>query len=87
MIPKRIAWFGIGMVTGAAGTVYAYVRAREAASIEPAKVADTLVGAGRNVSRRVGTGVRDVVTESRAAVREVEDEMRSTAASGRRGSK
>ena len=73
MIPKRLTWFGLGIVTGAAGTVYGYVRAREAASVEPAKVADAVVGAGR----RLGSGLRDVVEESRVAVREVEEELRA----------
>lgn len=72
MLPKRLTWFGLGAVTGAAGVVYGYVRAREATTIEPARVADAVVGAGR----RVGGGVRDVVAESRAAVREVEEELR-----------
>jgi hypothetical protein len=80
MLPKRLTWFGLGAVTGAAGVVYGAVRAREATTVEPARVADALVGAGR----RVGAGVRDVVAESRAAVREVEEELRRDQAHRRR---
>ena len=81
MIGKRVAWFSLGVVTGAAGTVYGYVRAREAARVRPDEVADALVGAARSV----GGGVRDLVDDARVASREAEDELRGSLARRRQG--
>ena len=78
---RRVVWFGLGVVSGAAGTVYGYVRAREAARVRPDEVADALVGA----ARAVGGGVRDLVDDSRVAIREAEDELRASMASRRDG--
>jgi len=70
--PKRLIWFSAGAVVGAAGTVYGYVRAREAAKVEPDQVADALVGA----ARRATTGVRDLVADTGNAIRDAESEIR-----------
>ena len=76
---RRVVWFGLGAVTGAAGTVYGYVRAREAARVRPDEVADALVGA----ARAVGGGLRELVDDSREAIREAEDELRGSLAARR----
>ena len=77
---KRVIWFSAGAASGAAASVYGYVRLREARGrLAPDRVADTLVGTARTlgsgarvVGGTVGTSVREAVAEGRAAMADAE---------------
>ena len=71
---RRLVWFSVGVATGAAGTVYGYVRAREATRVRADDVAEAVVAAARSV----GSGVVALVEDSRHAIREAEEELRAS---------
>jgi hypothetical protein len=71
---KRVIWFGAGLAAGASGTVYAQRKVR--AQLDKARPAHLVVVAG-DATRRMGTAVRDAVSEGRAAARAREDELRT----------
>lgn len=73
MLPKRTTWFGLGLLTGALGAAWAYVRARELTAVDPDAVARRVVGSARSLSG----GAREFVAETRTAVAEVEAELRA----------
>ena len=73
MLPKRTTWFGLGVATGALGAAWGYVRAREAATVDPDAVARLVVGAARTVGERVG----DLIDESRRGMVDAETELRA----------
>ena len=80
---KRVVWFTAGAASGAAASVYGYVRLREARGrLAPDRVADTLVGTARTlgsgaktVGGAVGTSVRDAWSEGRAAMADAESRI------------
>jgi hypothetical protein len=80
---KRVIWFTAGAASGAAASVYGYVRLREARGrLAPERVADTLVGTARTlgsgartVGGTVGTSVREAVAEGRAAMADAESRI------------
>lgn len=73
MLPKRLTWFGLGVLSGALGATWGYVKAREVSAVDADRVARSVVGAARSV----GGGLRELVEESRLAVAEVEAELRA----------
>lgn len=80
MLPKRLTWFGLGVATGAVGAAWGYVKAREVTTIDPDRVARTVVGAARGTGRHL----RAVVDESRRGMAEAEAELRDDLARRRR---
>src|SRR5215831_15397042 len=88
---KRTRWFTMGVATGvvvgAGGTMYGFVRFREAQGrLAPDRVAGTVVGAARTVGhgawRAGGTvagsmrlAVRDAVAEGREAMADAEQRI------------
>ena len=80
---KRVIWFGAGAASGAAATVYGYVRLREARGrLAPDRVADTLVGTARTVGGgaitaggAVSESVRGAWSEGRAAMADAESRI------------
>lgn len=73
MLPKRTTWFGLGLLTGVAGAVWGYVRARELAAVDPDAVARRVVDSARAVTG----GAREFAAQSRTAMAEVEAELRT----------
>ena len=73
MLPKRMTWCGLGVATGAVGAAWGYVRAREAARVDPDAVARLVVGAARTV----GDHVVDLIDESRRGMVDAEAELRA----------
>lgn len=70
---KRTFWFGSGVVVGAGGTVWATIRLhRAAAQVTPGGLADQAL----TRARRVGTDVRDAVSEGRLTMHETEALLR-----------
>ena len=80
---KRVVWFTAGAASGAAASVYGYVRLREARGrLAPDRVADTLVGTARTVGRGartvglvVGDNLRAAVADGRGAMADAEDRI------------
>lgn len=74
MIPARLRWFAVGLVTGSLGSVYGLFRLRRARRqvVDPEQLVDSVGGAVRTIGR----GARDAWDESREAVAEAEAELR-----------
>ena len=69
---KRMTWFTAGTVAGVLGAAWAYTQVRDARGRPAAdQVADAVV----NVSRRVGSRVRDAVAEGVETMRETHAEL------------
>ena len=72
----RLRWFVVGVVVGALGTVYGLFRLRHSRRriADPDQLVDTVGGAMKSVGRTV----RDAWDESRDAMTEAEDELRTS---------
>lgn len=72
---KRLRWFGLGVATGALGSVYALFRLRQTRNraVDP----DQLVDAVGSTLRAVGRTARAAWDESREAMGEAETELTS----------
>lgn len=76
---RRLFWLGVGAVAGASGTVWAERKVRSRLDqLAP----DHLVVSAGNKARDVGRSVVDAVAEGRGAMREREDELRRSYATG-----
>jgi hypothetical protein len=71
----RVRWFVLGLVAGALGSVYGLFRLRRAQRqvVDPDLLVDSVGGA----MKTVGRSMRDAWDESREAVSEAEDELRT----------
>lgn len=72
----RIRWFVLGVVAGALGAVYGLFRLRHSRQrfADPDQLVDTVGGAMKSVGRTV----RDAWDESRDAMTEAEDQLRTS---------
>jgi hypothetical protein len=71
---KRVVWFSAGVVTGAAGSVYGYVRLRRSVR-RPA--AERVVDAVAGTARSGVDGARRFIDDARQQIRTAEAELRS----------
>jgi hypothetical protein len=73
---SRLRWFVVGLVAGALGAVYGLFRLRHSRQrlADPDQLVDTVGGA----MKAVGRTVRDAWDESRDAMTEAEDELRTS---------
>ena len=72
----RLRWLVVGIVAGALGAVYGLFRLRHSRQrfADPDQLVDTVGGAMKSVGRTV----RDAWDESRDAMTEAEDELRTS---------
>jgi hypothetical protein len=72
----RLRWFVVGIVAGALGAVYGLFRLRHSRQrfADPDQLVDTVGGAMKSVGRTV----RDAWDESRDAMSEAEDQLRTS---------
>lgn len=72
----RLRWFVVGLVAGALGAVYGLFRLRHSRQrfADPDQLVDTVGGAMKSVGRTV----RDAWDESRDAMTEAEDQLRTS---------
>lgn len=71
---KRVVWFGLGAVAGAAGTVWVEGQVRRRLD---ALGPDHVVVVAGATARRLGRTVAEAVAEGRSTMREREDELRA----------
>jgi len=72
----RLRWFVVGLLAGALGAVYGLFRLRHSRQrlADPDQLVETVGGAMKTVGRTV----RDAWDESREAMSEAEDELRTS---------
>lgn len=72
----RLRWFAVGLLAGALGAVYGLFRLRHSRQrlADPDQLVETVGGAMKTVGRTV----RDAWDESREAMSEAEDELRTS---------
>lgn len=73
---SRLRWFAVGLAAGALGAVYGLFRLRHSRQrlADPDQLVDTVGGAMKTVGRTV----REAWDESREAMSEAEDELRTS---------
>jgi len=70
---KRVVWFGVGAAAGSAGTIWTQRKVRE--QMEKTTPAH-LASVASDATRRIGTAVREAMSEGRLAATEREAELR-----------
>jgi hypothetical protein len=71
-VTKRLVWFTAGLLSGAVGTVYGYVRLRQSAA---RPIAERVGGVVSRQARAGVDGVRRLVEDTRDEIRAVESEL------------